>query len=95
MSLGISLNRGIGPATVIFFLEEISKAFIPWIEETAREFGATDFLYTEKHGEADEAHSVQALHAVLAEAQAVTLPEASIEASKTAVIRLLNKIFCI
>ncbi len=94
MSLGVSMRRGIGPATVIFFLEEISKVFIPWIEETARELGATNFLYTQKHGEADEAHSLQALNAVLAEADITTASEPSIEAAKAGVVRLLNRIFC-
>jgi len=38
-------------------LENTSKIFIPDLAKRAKECGCTDFTYTDKHGEADVAHS--------------------------------------
>jgi hypothetical protein len=56
MKLGVEHKNATGPALVIFLLEEMSKIFIPWMAEIAKEHRATDFTYTETHGEADVRH---------------------------------------
>lgn len=67
MKLGVEHKNATGPALVIFLLEEMSKTFIPWMEKVAREHGATDFTYTEAHGEADVPHADLARDAFWAE----------------------------
>lgn len=65
----VKTQNGMGSSAVIFFLEETSKVFIPWLENVAVAHGSDELTYTKKHGEADSKHSTLALEAVCAEYQ--------------------------
>jgi hypothetical protein len=66
---GVKFHHGYFPAAVIYFLEEASKVFIPWLAKAARNLGAKKMQYPDAHGEADFLHSDLAFEAVIAESQ--------------------------
>lgn len=90
---GVKAKMGVGPATVIYTLEELSKIFIPWMEKAAKKMGATDFTYTRNHGEADKQHSHLAYEASVAEYKNETNYTYEHNLAYQAVVHLLHNIF--
>lgn len=60
-------DEAINGLLVMACLENASIAFIPWLAEAGRRIGATDFTYTDVHGEADIDHANEFVNAVDAE----------------------------
>lgn len=93
MVFGVKNKMGIGPASVIYLLEESSKIFIPWIGEVAKNHQATDMTYIEKHGEADTNHANLARTAIIEEAKIKPEINDEISIAALAVGQLLDYIF--
>lgn len=58
---------GIAGLTVLALLENLSQDFIPFLEQYAKDLGATDLTYTQTHGVADAKHADAFIDALQAE----------------------------
>jgi hypothetical protein len=94
MISGVKRKIGVGPASIIYFLESASEIFIPWMGEVARNNNATNMIYVEKHGEFDKKHADFAREAIIEEVK--IRPENSDEEIRLAALGIglfFDKIF--
>ncbi len=85
--------NGIKNITLMSYLENTSRAFIPYLAGLARKLGCTDFTYTDVHGIADIDHANQFLWALEYEIQKSKEHENEIEEAIAKGHDILKSIF--
>lgn len=90
----VSEISGLKNITLMAVLENTSTVFIPYLYELAAKLNATDFMYTNVHGEADIKHAEQFLEAMEKEyVQGYSQPMGDISETVELTCALLEKIF--
>lgn len=87
-------NCGLSGIALVAMLENTSKIFIPDLALRAKQRGCTNFTYTDKHGEADVAHSSAFLKALELEmTMGYEVPGKIVQKAIDAGVALIAKIY--
>lgn len=84
---------GLKNLALMAVLENTSAAFIPWLASLAKQLGATDFTYTDVHGEADIMHADQFAWALEHESEQHERAKESVRDAVDVTVKFLSVLF--